>query len=118
MHPTTTLGRPPSLDRLAAIARALAHPARLRMLELLCEREGCMGRQLVAELGLAPSTVSEHLRILREAGLVTAREVPPARCFVPDPDALAPLQAFLEGLRRSRGSLCDPLDEPETGDPA
>lgn len=117
MAPTTTLGRPPSLDRLATIARALAHPARLRMLQRLCEREGCMGRELATELGLAPSTVSEHLRILREAGVVRVRDMPPSRCFVPDPDALAPLQAFLEGLRRVRGSLCDPLAEPETGDP-
>jgi ArsR family transcriptional regulator, arsenate/arsenite/antimonite-responsive transcriptional repressor len=55
---------------LAQLAKALGHPARIRILRLLAARETCITGDVVAELPLAQSTVSEHLRILREAGLV------------------------------------------------
>ena len=57
-------------DRLAGMAKALGHPARLRIIRLLAERQACVTGDLVAELPLAQSTISEHLRILREAGLI------------------------------------------------
>lgn len=57
---------------LAQLAKALGHPARIRILRLLASRETCITGDVVAELPLAQSTVSEHLRILREAGLVDA----------------------------------------------
>lgn len=50
--------------------RALAHPARLRILVALASNETCHCGEIVRRLPLAQSTVSEHLRILREAGLV------------------------------------------------
>jgi ArsR family transcriptional regulator, arsenate/arsenite/antimonite-responsive transcriptional repressor len=62
----------PDDERLAQLAKALAHPARVRILRLLTARETCITRDVVDELPLAQSTVSEHLRILREAGLVQA----------------------------------------------
>lgn len=55
---------------LAAMAKALGHPARVRILGLLAARQACVTGDLVAELPLAQSTISEHLRILRQAGLV------------------------------------------------
>jgi ArsR family transcriptional regulator, arsenate/arsenite/antimonite-responsive transcriptional repressor len=55
---------------LARLAKALGHPARIQILRLLAARETCITGDVVAELPLAQSTVSEHLRILREAGLV------------------------------------------------
>jgi len=58
----------PSLDSTVAIARALGHPARLRTLGMLSSGELCVC-QITAVLGLAPSTVSAHLRELRNAGL-------------------------------------------------
>ena len=72
------LGRQPATGRraaaadadLAAMAKALGHPARIRLLRLLAGRTGCCHGSLADELPLAASTVSEHLRILRGAGLV------------------------------------------------
>ena len=61
---------PPDDEMLAQLAKALGHPARVRILRLLAARETCITGDVVAELPLAQSTVSEHLRILREAGLV------------------------------------------------
>ena len=55
---------------LAHLAKALAHPGRVTIVRLLRANDGSTCAQLVRELGLAQSTVSEHLRFLREAGLV------------------------------------------------
>lgn len=51
------------------MAKALGHPARLRIVRLLAERQTCVTGDLVAKLSLAESTISEHLWILRAAGL-------------------------------------------------
>lgn len=57
----------------AAIAKALAHPARLHILRLLAAQTECRGADIFSELPLAQSTISEHLRVLKEAGLVSSR---------------------------------------------
>lgn len=57
-------------DALAALAKAIGHPARIAIMRILSHRETCVTGDLVSELPLAQSTISEHLRILREAGLV------------------------------------------------
>lgn len=61
-------------EELATLAKALGHPARVRILRLLSQREAKVCSQIVGELPLAQSTVSEHLRILRESGLIRSRE--------------------------------------------
>jgi ArsR family transcriptional regulator, arsenate/arsenite/antimonite-responsive transcriptional repressor len=65
----------PDDETLAQLAKALGHPARIRILRLLASRETCITGDVVAELPLAQSTVSEHLRILKEAGIVEATPV-------------------------------------------
>jgi ArsR family transcriptional regulator len=57
-------------DELGKLAKAIGHPARVRILRLLSRKEARVCSQIVDELPLAQSTVSEHLRILKEAGLV------------------------------------------------
>ena len=64
------------LEDLAGIFKALADPTRLRLAALIVERERC-GRDLAAELGVSGPTVSHHLRVLREAGLLKQSEQPP-----------------------------------------
>lgn len=69
---------------LAAQAKTLSHPARLRILHMLHTLDtmgGCLNSDLVSELGLAQSTVSEHLRILKQAGFITAEPNPPKVCY-------------------------------------
>lgn len=68
----------------AVLAKALAHPARVRILKILSTLEksgGCLNSDLVSELGLAQSTVSEHLRVLKQAGFITAESIPPKMCY-------------------------------------
>lgn len=68
----------------AAMAKALSHPARIRILKILLNLDklgGCLNSDLVSELGLAQSTVSEHLRILKVAQFITAEPIPPKMCY-------------------------------------
>jgi ArsR family transcriptional regulator, arsenate/arsenite/antimonite-responsive transcriptional repressor len=57
-------------EELARMAAALGHPARVRILRFLLERRECFAGAIVEHLPLAQSTVSQHLRVLREAGLI------------------------------------------------
>lgn len=71
-------------QQFAAQAKALSHPARVRILKtlLVLERKGgCLNSELVSQLGLAQSTVSEHLRILKMAGFIIAEPNPPKTCY-------------------------------------
>lgn len=62
-------------EQTALVAKALAHPARIRIVRLLAEQTECRGHEVFSELPLAQSTVSEHLRVLKEAGLVQSQPV-------------------------------------------
>lgn len=56
--------------QLAALAKALGHPARIAILNHLLQQNKCINSDLVEELGLAQSTVSQHLKELKKAGLI------------------------------------------------
>lgn len=58
------------LQQLAALMKVLSHPARLAIIQLLAEKKECICGELVLNLPLAQSTVSQHLRELKEAGLI------------------------------------------------
>lgn len=85
-------------DEVAALAKALAHPARVRIITFLLSKPGCIGGDIVDQVGLAQSTVSEHLRILKEAGLVQGTIDYPRICYSLDPSALAPIQVLIGAI--------------------
>jgi ArsR family transcriptional regulator len=85
-------------DELAAFAKAIGHPIRVRILRMLAKKEARMCSHIVDELPLAQSTVSEHLRILRTAGLVRANESGPRVSYCIVPSALQRLKALLEAV--------------------
>lgn len=103
----------PALDPdLAAVAKALSHPARLAILRTLGTRGECVCGEVVEVVGLAQSTVSQHLKVLREAGLVLGRSDGPRSCYCLDGAALEAAAgrfgAFLGGLHTccDDGSCC------------
>lgn len=57
-------------NKIAKYAKALAHPARIAILELLIKKQACICGDIVDELPLSQSTVSQHLKELKEAGLI------------------------------------------------
>jgi DNA-binding transcriptional ArsR family regulator len=85
-------------DQVAIIARAIGHPARVRIIAFLLAKPGCIGGDIVDQVGLAQSTISEHLRILKEAGIVTGTIDYPRVCYALDPSALVPLRDLLEAV--------------------
>ena len=89
---------PTADEALAAFAKAIAHPTRVRILRMLAKKEARMCSHIVDELPLAQSTVSEHLRILRSAGLVQANENGPRVSYCIVPSALRRLKALLEAV--------------------
>ncbi len=83
---------------LAALSKALAHPARVRILRLLARRSACICGEIVGELDLAQSTVSQHLKIMKEAGLIQG-EVDGARvCYCLSPRVLRRFKALVGSL--------------------
>ncbi len=86
--------------RAVRILRALANPIRYRIVRILSERNTCVCGELVEVLPLAQSTVSEHLKVLKEAGLVQGTIEGPNTCYCLDPDALRFLSGVIDGLER------------------
>ena len=95
---STPVAEAPDDDTLALMAKALAHPARVRIIRVLDERTTCVTGDVVLELGLAQSTVSEHLRILREAGLIQGEIEGPRTRYCVNPEGLAALRAGIAAL--------------------
>ncbi|HLZ70035.1 MAG TPA: metalloregulator ArsR/SmtB family transcription factor [Dehalococcoidia bacterium] len=80
--------------RAVRMLRAMANPVRFRIVRLLAERDTCVCGELVEALPLAQSTVSEHLKVLKDAGIVRGTIGGPNTCYCLDPQALR----FLGGV--------------------
>lgn len=93
-------------NELAGAFKALAHPARLEILRVLARRGTCICGEIVDEIPLAQATVSQHLRVLKNAGLIAGEIEGPAVCYCVDPDALAGLQTSVEDFFRSITNCC------------
>lgn len=97
--PAPVKAKPSAADEeLAALAWAVAHPARVRILRLLLAKKACVCGELVELMPLAQSTVSQHLKILKESGLVQGEIDGPKVCYCVDPDGLARLKQLVAGL--------------------
>jgi len=84
--------------RVLRVLRALANPARFRIVALLAERKDCTAVQLAEALPLAQSSLFDHLTLLREAGIVQTSSDGPNRCYCLDPATTDFLAAYLSGL--------------------
>lgn len=82
----------------AAVAKALAHPARLHILRLLAGQTECRGADVFSELPLAQSTISEHLRVLKDAGLVSSRPAGTAMVYCVSPQILGDFITAVSGI--------------------
>jgi ArsR family transcriptional regulator len=85
-------------DELAAFAKALGHPARVRILRILVRKDACICGDIVEELPLSQSTVSQHLKVLKGAGLIRGDVDGPRVCYCIEPRALRRLKALVGGL--------------------
>lgn len=72
-------------NELAAMAKALAHPARIAILQYLVKKNACVCGDLVGELGLAQATTSQHLKELKTAGIIQGNIEGASVCYCIDP---------------------------------
>jgi DNA-binding transcriptional ArsR family regulator len=86
------------MDRLADKLRALAHPARLEILRVLAARGTCVCGEVVQVMPLAQATVSQHLKVLKEAGLIRGRIDGKNSCYCLDPKVITELREALDEL--------------------
>jgi ArsR family transcriptional regulator len=89
---------PEADEELAALTKAIGHPARVQILRLLVRRSACVCGDIVEVLPLAQSTVSQHLKILKEAGLIRGEVDGPRVCYCIEPRTLRRLKALVGGL--------------------
>jgi ArsR family transcriptional regulator len=85
-------------DRLATMLKALSHPVRLEMVQILSDSGEANCVDLTRHAGLAQSTVSEHLRVLREAGLIKQCGPGPRSGYCINKDALVWLKQTMVAL--------------------
>jgi ArsR family transcriptional regulator len=85
-------------EQLAGLAWALAHPARVRIVQLLMSRKTCVCGEIVDQMPLAQSTVSQHLKILKQSGLIQGEVDGPKVCYCINRGKLKQLKALVAGL--------------------
>jgi ArsR family transcriptional regulator len=93
-----SITRSPDREKLAGIFKALAHPVRLKIIEHLKKVNCCICGEIVEILPLSQSTVSQHLKQLKQAGLVKGEIEGPRTCYCVDHDVLNRFKAAVAGL--------------------
>ena len=90
---------PTSSDaELARLAKALAHPARVAILRRLLTQGECVCGQIVEGLPLAQATVSQHLKVLKEAGLIAGEVDGPRVCYCVNPKAVKRIKELIGAI--------------------
>lgn len=85
-------------NSIATIAKALGHPARVAILEYLMKVDSCICGDIVNELPLAQPTISQHLKELKNAGLIKGNIEGNAICYCVDEKAIATMQKYFEAI--------------------
>lgn len=85
-------------EELAALTKAVGHPIRVQILRLLSNIESCICGEIVEKVPVAQSTVSQHLKVLKEAGLIRGDIKGPSVCYCIDPRGLRRLKVLVSGL--------------------
>lgn len=96
----------PAIIRSADIAKALAHPARIAILKILAQRNTCFCGDITELLPLAQSTVSQHLKALKSAGLITGTVEGVKTCYYLNQAGIKELQSTLSELSNELVATC------------
>lgn len=85
-------------EELAQLAKAIGHPLRVQILRILEQRDTCVCGDLVDVLPVAQSTVSQHLKVLKDAGLIRGEIDGPRVCYCIEPRGLRRLKILIAAL--------------------
>jgi len=96
-------------NNLANLAKALGHPARIAIIEYLLKVDACICGDIVEVLPLAQPTVSQHLKELKNAGLIKGNIEGTAICYCIDEEGFEKIRSFFDhvaGTMRKKRSCC------------
>lgn len=97
-------------NQLATLAKALGHPARIAIMDYLLKVDSCICGDIVNELPLAQPTISQHLKELKNAGLIKGNVEGNAICYCIDETALEVMQSYFtnisEGMLAKKSKCC------------
>lgn len=85
-------------NRIAELAKAFAHPARVAILQYLLKKKSCVCGDIVDALPLSQSTVSQHLKEMKKAGIIQGNVEPPKVCYCINPEVCREAQSLLGSL--------------------
>ena len=83
---------------LAELTKAIGHPVRIQILRMLLDRNACVCGEIVDELPFAQSTISQHLKVLKKAGLIQGEVDGPRICYCVDGKTLKRLKSLITAL--------------------
>jgi ArsR family transcriptional regulator len=85
-------------DELAVLAKALAHPVRVRILRLLAQDKTYICGNIAKNISLAQSTISQHLKVLKDAGLIRGTVEGPRICYCLEQKKIRRLKLLVVGI--------------------
>jgi len=97
MRPIPITDLSPTDERLARMLKALGNPVRFQIMQILAEKQMCITGEIVEFTTLAQSTVSQHLKVLREAELIKGEVEGPATCYCINPAGIRWLKSKIDG---------------------
>ncbi|GAB2493687.1 ArsR/SmtB family transcription factor [Algoriphagus taiwanensis] len=95
-------------NEIAQLAKAIAHPARIAILQHLIKTKSCINGDLVLEIGLAQATISQHLRELKEAGLIQGTIEGTRVNYCINPEKWNGLKSLFEEFFQTYADCCGP----------
>jgi DNA-binding transcriptional ArsR family regulator len=103
----------PEKQRLAKMLKALGNPQRFQIVEFLAQNSTCITGDIERNTPLAQSTVSQHLKVLREAGLIRGEIEGPATCYCLDPEGFTWLREQIGNWLNESTMACVPVSRLE-----
>lgn len=96
----------PEQNTLAKLAKALAHPARIAILQTLMKQKECICNDFVMQLPLKQATISQHLKVLKQVGLIKGDIAPNKSCYCIDTENWQAVKSMLGGFLEEVADVC------------
>ncbi len=93
-------------NELANLFKALGHPARIAILQFLMTQNSCVCGSIVSELKLAQATISQHLKVLKEVGVIQGTIEGTSLCYCINPEKFKHLEVFLSTVYDNSKTIC------------
>jgi len=94
------------INQIAAVAKVFSHPARVAILQYISKQESCICNDIVEEIGLAQATISQHLKVINEAGLLKGTFEGKSLCYCLNLERFQELQSLFNSFFNQTKSNC------------